>query len=518
MNRNLQVLLGSLLLTLNFVGCSPSHDSSSPSSPLDVGDVPVDSLLVRQYCGSCHMVPDPKLLDKYRWEAFVLPRMGYMLGVYPDDSTRNSLFEDNLGGDRVKAAQVFPEMPVITPGDWEKIQKFYLSQAPDTILPPDKLAIQTPVPGFTPRIPRQRLSPPSTTLAHFTRAGWYIGDAHTEKVYTFLSIGTPATVVPGMEGAVNLIESRSDVFITYMGSFSPTDNNSGALIRYPRDDGSPSILIQDLQRPVHTAAADLNGDQRTDFVICEFAKWTGGLSWWRQEADGNFTRQLLKQVPGATRTVVKDFTGDGLPDILALFAQGDEGISLFKHTGNNAFEEERILRFPPSYGSSFFDVVDWDEDGDWDIIYTNGDNADYPPFTKPYHGIRLFENLGDSAFTEKWFLHLPGAYKVIPGDFDGDQDLDLAAISFFPDYERQPEAGFVYFQNQGEDDFSPFTFEESTSGRWLVMDAGDPDFDGDTDLLLGSLAFEVIPKGNWVTNWTQRGIPFIFLANRSKEP
>ena len=36
-------------------------------------------------------------------------------------------------------------------------------------------------------------------------------------------------------------------------------------------------------------------------------------------------------------------------------------------------------------------------------------------------------------------------------------------------------------------EFNPFTIKEYDQGRWLTMDAGDVDGDGDEDIVLGSL-------------------------------
>ena len=71
-------------------------------------------------------------------------------------------------------------------------------------------------------------------------------------------------------------------------------------------------------------------------------------------------------------------------------------------------------------------------------------------------------------------------------DYDMDGDLDIAAISFFPDYLRYPEESFVYLENIGDNQYKDFSFKESTSGRWIVMDAADMDGDGDIDIALGS--------------------------------
>ena len=94
--------------------------------------------------------------------------------------------------------------------------------------------------------------------------------------------------------------------------------------------------------------------------------------------------------------------------------------------------------------------------------------------------------------------------------------MDLAAISFFPDFEHQAQEGFVYFQNQGNFRFSAFTFPEVSLGRWLVMDVGDIDQDGDQDIALGSLTFEVIGGGNYVDTWIANGIPFAILENTTQ--
>ncbi|MFT4669170.1 MAG: hypothetical protein ACI9HJ_000742 [Ulvibacter sp.] len=49
------------------------------------------------------------------------------------------------------------------------------------------------------------------------------------------------------------------------------------------------------------------------------------------------------------------------------------------------------------------------------------------------------------------------------------------------------------------------------------MDASDYDKDGDIDLVLGSLAFEVVPKLGFVEKWMEDGIPFIVLENTFRQ-
>ena len=94
---------------------------------------------------------------------------------------------------------------------------------------------------------------------------------------------------------------------------------------------------------------------------------------------------------------------DGKKDIVALFAQGREGIYIFYQKDNLEFSVDPVVLMPPEYGSSWFSLLHYNNDGHLDILLANGDNADYSRFLKPYHGVRLFINNGKNEFTEKWF-------------------------------------------------------------------------------------------------------------------
>ena len=214
---------------------------------------------------------------------------------------------------------------------------------------------------------------------------------------------------------------------------------------------------------------------------------------------------------------MRDMNKDGIEDVVALFGQGNEGIDIFYGRGDGQFTPQRILQFSPSHGSSFFSLLDWENDGDLDIIYTAGDNADFSPVLKPYHGIYIYINQGDNHFEQGFFQPMNGAYAAVARDFDHDGDRDLAAISFFPDFTQTPALDFMYLENKGGLDFAtPNTFKEALPGRWIVMDAADYDGDGDDDLILGSLAFEVVPPMGLVEKWAEQGIPYVILENKTK--
>jgi hypothetical protein len=230
--------------------------------------------------------------------------------------------------------------------------------------------------------------------------------------------------------------------------------------------------------------------------------------------NNKFARHVLRGLPGTIKAYIQDYNHDGLPDLWVLFSQGEEGISLYTNKGNGQFVEEEVLRFPSVYGSSSFELADFNKDGYPDIVYTCGDNADFSPILKPYHGVYIYLNDKTNHFKQKFFFPINGCYKAIARDFDGDGDLDIATISFFADYVKQPEEGFVYLKNTGNFNFLPYTTAQATRGRWLTMDAGDIDGDGKTDLVLGNFSIGPVIKNSKV-DWKQ-GPQFILLKNMIK--
>lgn len=447
----------------------------------------------------------------------MLPRMGNMLGIYSSDSARDKLFEKGPGGDEVRKYGMFPPKPLVDEQKWQAIKDFYLKNAPEKLPEVPRKNIAVGDLPFEVIEAKTRLSPPSATFVRFSDDGsFYVGDANSQSLLHFNKNQQLLQAGKTREGAVWINESEKNLWITVMGSFSPTDAPKGFIMTLPKDGkGGPQLPIQNLKRPVHTVMEDFNQDGKTDVVVCEFGKWTGGLSMFLQEATG-FKKVVLDSRPGATKAYARDWNKDGLMDVVALFAQGDEGIDVYINQGNGSFKKQKLISFPPSNGSSFFNLYDYDGDGREDIFYTAGDNADFNPVLKPYHGVYVFHHEEDGKFRQSFFYQLNGAYAVIPNDYDNDGDLDMAAISFFPDYQNQPEESFVYLQNNGDWNFSAHTFENPTRGRWMVMDAGDYDRDGDTDLILGSLAFEVIPEMGLVQKWMESGLPYVILKNTTK--
>jgi hypothetical protein len=280
------------------------------------------------------------------------------------------------------------------------------------------------------------------------------------------------------------------------GILSPNDEPRGALVRYDFVGGGrlrlAAVVIDSLFRPVFVEQLDFDGDGRNELVICEYGHNRGRLALYAFDGE-RYSRQVLDASPGAIRVEIRDVTGDGASDIVALFAQGDERIVLFENDGRGRFANDpRILaRFPPVYGSMFFSMHDFDDDGDLDIVYVNGDNFDFSRVPKPYHGVRILENDGRNHFRERSFFPLYGAARAEVADFDRDGDLDIIATSNFVDA-AHPERGIVLLESTAPYEFRPFAFPIAAGNQWNLTARTDLDRDGWPDVIVGAMDLESI--------------------------
>jgi hypothetical protein len=470
--------------------------------------------LSKSYCSSCHMYSDPSMLDKETWINGALPAMGPKFGIfeymgkkYP--SNRN---KPNTEG-------VYPSSPTISLEEWQLILDYYQSAAPD------KLPVQQRAKNYTPdlglfepqKIPSNNMSPIITLVDITKNGGFFIYDANSSKLAKMNAQGNAELVINIPNPISNITEKDNHYLMTSIGSIYPSDVWTGEINEVDFSNGrfTPvKNILKEVERPVMTKWADLNGDGVKDILICGYGNMKG-VFYWINAKTGD--KNILKQVPGAISTKVLDYDKDGDMDIFTLFAQGDEQIVYFENLGSGEFKETLVQRFPSVYGSSSMQVIDVDGDNKLDIIYTSGDNADYSVILKPYHGVYIFKGDGTLNFKKEYFYPMNGAFKALAADFDEDGDMDIAAISFFADYVSQPYEGFLYFENSGKLDFKVKTFSESFVGRWLTMDVGDIDNDGDEDIILGN--FSMGPASNLpeqVRNTWVSGPAAVILYNNLK--
>ncbi len=499
------------LLSLLVAGCDGRSGNGISRESVDSGAV-----LAQKYCVSCHAFADPSLLSATLWKESVLPNMGPRLGIYHSGEK----FYPLVRNDPFLSRNYYPAAPVLKTTDWQHIIDYYSAVAPDSLLPEKRPSeLKAGLPGFSSIAVSARSKDPSTSFLlvdTFSRPHTLLlADVIKQDL---IRMDTSFQVIDSsfFFGPILYAEASPDsLVLCNVGRINPTNGHFGKLEKLHRTKAGyrtrPGFQIDSLARPVEMHAADFNGDGRTDYLVCEFGYMTGALTWYEQTRTGGFTRHLIKSLPGAIKSYVRDINGDGRPDLYVLFAQGEEGIFSFINKADGSFEEKELLRFPPVRGSTGFELNDFNGDGFTDILYTAGDNADYSPVLKPYHGIYIFLNDGRDHFKQAYFYPVNGCFKAMARDFDGDGDLDIAAISFFADYVNQPEEGFVYLENKGKLTFQARSLPGSEQGRWLTMDVNDLDGDGQPDILLGN--FSRAPSFlKSASDWS-KGPAFLFLRN-----
>ena len=482
------------LLLFNAVSCNNSSQQQTGEG----------EQLAKQCCGSCHMVPAASALDKTTWLQYVLPKMGKLLGLRSLGSGGRYYAEANAA---------------ITLDKWNKLVLYYYTNAPVTLpTPKENYPIAESTSLFRVQVAQTTIASPATTMVSLAgkEGKLLFGDGQTGMVYTMKNNTIVDSFFAGV--GVSSVANKGDHYQALcMGLLHPSDERKGRLVATTADPKNPLVLLDSLQRPVHASYFDADGDGKEDVIVCAFGNNTGSLSWYRNIGPGQFQQNMLRNLPGAIQSAVYDFNSDGKPDILALMAQGDEGFFIYYNMGGGKFKEERILQFPPSFGSNSFQLIDFNNDGFMDIMATNGDNGDYPPILKPYHGIRVYLNNKANGFSENLFLPVNGIGKAIALDYDGDGDLDIASIAYFPDFELKPREGFIYWENTGANHYKASSVKEVGLGRWLTMDAGDMDGDEDIDIVLGNANFLLgrVPA-ILKTKWDAYSPSVIILRNQMK--
>lgn len=468
------------LLLLGVLGYSCKNTSTSEATIPEESNLSGEEL-AKIHCGSCHVFPEPKALPRAIWMSGVLPKMALRLGMSDYMAEMMNYSNDEMMA--IVNSGVYPQNAIIAKADWEKILKYYNENSPD-LLTQNEILKTKQLLGFG--LKEQKIQAQEIVLTQFdsTSHQLLVATSIKNNLYSLLNDGSISDSIKTKSPVVDLKYHKNLGKVTLeVGILNPSDLSEGRLM------AGNKVLIDKLHRPVNMVLADLNGDNYEDFIISNFGNLFGSLAWY----DGKtFKENVLINEPGARIVYHIDFDRDGRKDILALMTQGREAIVLFKNIGNAEYEMKPLLSFPPYFGSSYFEAKDLDYDGDLDFVYTNGDNADLSIVKKPFHGVRIYLNNGKAGFSEKYFYPINGASKVIAEDFDNDRDFDLAVISFFPDTKRNE--AFLYFEDTGNLNFEVSSKKKVSSHKWLTMDAGDVDNDGDKDIVLGAFNRELRKK------------------------
>ncbi len=296
-----------------------------------------------------------------------------------------------------------------------------------------------------------------------------------------------------------------DLVVAELGSFRAGDHNRGQVVWLRRQQTPGNyekiVIASGLGRVANNQPVDIDGDGDLDVIVAEFGYHkTGKTALLRNTAASGdrpqFELEVLDHRPGASHIQVHDLNRDGRPDFLALISQEYECVTAFLNQGHGQFQQHTIWAAPdPTFGSTSIQLVDLDQDGDIDILYTNGDTFD-DQYVKPSHGVQWLENLANSQFACRRLTDLPGAHGARTGDFDRDGDLDVVAVSWLHDQlypvsaVSGPTASIVYLEQTSPGTFARHTLEVGLPCH-AALEVADFDDDGDLDFAVG---WQLSPK------------------------
>lgn len=444
---------------------------------------------VEQFCSSCHVPPPASSFPKEAWIDHV--RQGFEfaesaqrdLSDAPAFSDVLQYFERRAPAQLVNPPSVESRIPTSLHFESEGIgQEGY-----------------SPTPGVS-FVKFEKLSPPHDrviVVCDMREGLVMLHDLNRPQsgLETIAHITQPAHAE-----AVDLDnDGYTDLIVANLGSLRPSNNTDGQVIWLRRDPNSdtyePRILLGGVGRVADVQAADFDGDGDLDLIVASFGwRKVGALLYLENKTKDwdqpKFVTHVLEQKTGCIHVPVADLNGDGRPDFVALFSQEHEQIIAFINQGAGSFREEVLFAASdPAYGSTGIQLVDFDGDGDIDVLYTNGDSMD-SMIIKPYHGVQWLENTGELPFRYHHIATLPGVHRAIAVDLDGDGDLDVVASSFLPNAlfsDRHSDALIWLENNDGQ--FLRHVLEKELCDH-PTLDIADCDGDGRPDIIVGNFSGE----------------------------
>jgi hypothetical protein len=365
--------LGIFVCVISFSGCG---DNATVETEVAFQETRVEAE-VNQFCGACHVTPEPGLFPAPVWVREV--EFGYAMYA---ESGRTDL-----------------DPPLLH----EVVEYFRRHAEPALHFPsfdspgenPIRLDEQdAPVPS------ERRAAYPAISHVHFAtdseppvlvygdmRSGEIMEAVWAEGDLTSRVIGK--TTNPARIHQADLDgDGRRDWLVADLGNFLPAmDHYEGAVywLKNLGDTYQTTLIAENLGRVADVQAGDFDQDGDQDLVVAEFGwRRTGRLLLLTQSGieDGvpRFETTVLDQRHGSMHVPVIDANGDGLQDFVVLFSQEYESVELFLNRGGAEFERKVLYEAgAPSYGSTAIDLVDLDQDGDIDITWTNGDAFDSTP-------------------------------------------------------------------------------------------------------------------------------------------
>jgi len=443
--------------------------------------------LVNQYCGACHAVPRPDVQPKRAWPALIR----IMAGIMQERTGKANITEEKLND----------------------ITAFYYGTAPDELTPLPYSEVPLAGKGFVARDIGAKSKLPFVTNVNVVKL---TGKADVEllacdgetkelkllastrgkwKETTLAKVDVPVhTQVLDIDG-----DKDMDILLADLGQLPPLNALVGKLwLLRQTSPGkfSKELLLEGMGRTSDAQAVDLDGDGDLDIAVAVFGGGDVGEVFWLEnrgeDSIGKYTRHQLLKLSGTINVTPADLDGDGRVDLVSLLAQEHEAIVAFVNKGDGKLEPGTIARGPhPMYGSTSLTTTDLDQDGDIDLVFTNGDAFDAQTDPKPYHGVQWLENKGDFKFEFREVGRLYGASTATVGDLDNDGDLDIVAGSWVNFWNDPKRYAVVWYENDGKQNFTAHGLVTRPPGI-ASLKLVDVNGDGALDIVAGAIRMDLL--------------------------
>jgi hypothetical protein len=322
-------------------------------------------------------------------------------------------------------------------------------------------------------------------------------------------------IAPAHVEAVDFdLDGDLDLVVAVLGMLFPNNDRIGSVVILEQIGDSTfakHVVAERIVRVSDARAGDLDGDGDMDLAVAQFGYDDGETRWIENLGGWRFESHMLQSLSRSINCEIVDLEKDGDLDIVLLVSQEWEEIYVFLNDGKGHFESRLIYGSSnDDFGSSGISLSDLDQDGDTDILYTNGDAFDYiPPRPRPWHGVQWLENRGDLEFEFHRIADFAGAYNAQPVDVDHDGDLDLFVSSAFNLWKNPEAQSLIWLENDGKMQFTRHDLAGIPT-HILALDTGDFNGDGEVDLVSGGM--HVYPPFDrmgrvvlWTNNWPAAG-------------
>jgi hypothetical protein len=305
-------------------------------------------------------------------------------------------------------------------------------------------------------------------------------------------------------------DGDKDIMLAVLGLLFPSNDKIGSVIILENDGTNhfiKHIIADKIARVSDVRAGDLEGDGDMDLAVAQFGYDDGETQWMENLGNWQFKSHVLQNLSGPINVDIVDINKDGYPDIVSLVSQEWEEVYAFLNDGKGNFTSKLIYGSNnEDFGSSGIYICDFDQDGDDDILYTNGDAFDYiPPQGKPWHGVQWLENKGNMNFEFHRICNFAGAYNARPVDIDKDGDLDLMCVSAFNLWDNPESQSFIWLENDGKMQFTVHNITNKPT-HLLTLELGDFNNDGQMDMVTGGMhAYPPYDRMSRVMLWINNG-------------